>query len=183
MAGRRISAADSSWLLDLWEFNSKLQPPKKTKEVPFLTYEVQVDHPKLSSSPFPNLMILTSTLTPDHWLYLSEVKRKLLSHYLYLGFLESSLRQNWHAYASLGEGNSVVSGKQEWGGEPGRDQSKHKEVKLLSWPQHRKKIQLVAWSLGTFPEKKVWKYNDRERGEFNYLSLVKVHPQGINSPT
>ena len=63
-------------------------------------------------------------------------------------------RSSWHAYASLGEGNSVVSGKQEWGGKPGRDQSKHKEVKLLSWPQRRKKIQLVAWTLGTFPEKK-----------------------------
>lgn len=67
---------------------SKLQPPKKKKEIPFLTYEAQVDDTRMSNSPFPNLIVLTSTFTPDHWLsYLAEVKGEL-------DFLENSMRQN-----------------------------------------------------------------------------------------
>ena len=73
---------------------SKLQSPKKKKEIHFLTYEAQVGlYTRLSTS-FPNL-ILTSTFTPDHWLsYLAEVKKELLAHCLFLSFLESSMRQN-----------------------------------------------------------------------------------------
>ena len=148
---------------------SKLQPPKKKKEIRFLTYEAQVDYPSMSNLPFPRLIVLISTFIPDHWLsYLAEVKGELFLHN-FTGFSRklheaelicSCFVRRVELY-SVKEAELVI--------EPGKDQSKHKEVKLLRWSQHQQKIQLVAWSLGTFPEKT---YGNKMTGKEKNLTVI-----------